>query len=303
MILNWFKRGVAAVTIAATALLPALASARAPAPAPAARPALWEVSDRDSRIYLFGTIHLLPTNYAWRSAKLDQAVTQSQQLVVETLLDEKNPAAMFNELRRLGARPGLPLLLDRVPADKRAALQAAVTASGAPMAAFDALETWAAAFLLIGVQYRDIGLQGGEGVESVLRRSFAAAGKPIGQLETNAEQLGFFDILPKDSQRMLLLSAVEKPEDVRSEFTGMLAAWSRGDVDSIARTFNAEMDGSPALKDALLVRRNANWARWIALRMQTPGTTLVAVGAGHLAGNGSVQALLQRSGYKVRRVQ
>lgn len=303
MILNWFKRGVAAVTIAATALLPALASARAPAPAPAARPALWEVSDRDTRIFLFGTIHLLPTNYVWRSAKLDQAVRQSQQLVVETLLDEKNPAAMFNELRRLGARPGLPLLLNRVPADKRAALQAAVTASGAPMAAFDALETWAAAFLLIGVQYRDIGLQGGEGVESVLRRSFVAAGKPIGQLETNAEQLGFFDILPEDSQRMLLLSAVEKPEDVRSEFTGMLAAWSRGDVDSIARTFNAEMDGSPALKDALLVRRNAYWARWIALRMQTPGTTLVAVGAGHLAGNGSVQALLQRSGYKVRRVQ
>ena len=37
--------------------------------------------------------------------------------------------------------------------------------------------------------------------------------------------------------------------------------------------------------------------------MAKPGSVLIAVGAGHLAGKGSVVDLLQRSGYKVQRVQ
>jgi uncharacterized protein YbaP (TraB family) len=37
--------------------------------------------------------------------------------------------------------------------------------------------------------------------------------------------------------------------------------------------------------------------------MQRPGTVLVAVGAGHLAGHDSVVEMLKQRGYKVRRVQ
>ena len=302
MILNWLKRGVTALSIAATAAFPTMASARAAA-APAARPALWQVSDGDTRIYLFGTIHLLPTNFGWQSKKLDKAVKQSQALVVETLLDEKNPMALFGVLQRLGTSPNLPPLANRVAPDKRAALLLAVKGSGVPMAAFDRMETWAAAFLLIGTQFKGMGLQSGEGVESVLRRSFVSAGKPIGQLETNAEQLGFFDTLPEAAQRTLLEGALDQPDAMRGQFNDMLGAWARGDVQAIARTFNAEMEGSPTLMDALIARRNANWARWIGQRMRQPGTLLVAVGAGHLAGNQSVQALLQQGGYKVTRLQ
>ncbi len=301
MILTWLKRGVTALSIVATAAFPTLATARTAAPA--ARPALWQVTDKDTRIYLFGTIHLLPTNYAWQSAKLDKAVKQSQQLYVETLLDEKNPAALFGVLQRLGMSPNLPPLSARVPPAKRAALDLAVKGSGVPIAAFNRMETWAAAFLLIGTQFKGMGLQSNEGVESVLRRSFSAAGKPIGQLETNAEQLGFFDALPEAAQRTLLEGALDQPDAVRGQFTEMLAAWARGDVQAIARTFNGEMESSPALMDALIARRNANWARWIAQRMQQPGTLLVAVGAGHLAGDKSVQTMLQRGGFKVKRLQ
>ena len=302
MILTWLKRGVTALSIAATAAFPTLASARTAA-APAARPALWQVSDRDTRIYLFGTIHLLPANYGWQSAKLENAVKQSQQLIVETLLDEKNPAAMIAELQRLGIRDNLPPLANRVPPAKRAALEVAMKGSGVPPAAFNRLETWAAAFLLLGVQFKSMGLQAGDGVESVLRRSFSAAGKPVGQLETNAEQLGLFDTLPEAAQRMLLEGALDKPEAMRGQFNEMLSAWARGDVQAIARTFNTEMESSPELIDALLARRNANWTGWISRRMQQPGTVLVAVGAGHLAGDKSVLAMLQKGGYKVKRLQ
>ena len=59
------------------------AQARTPAPA---HPALWAVADADTTVYLFGTIHLLPAKYKWRTPTFDQAVDGSQQLVVETIV-------------------------------------------------------------------------------------------------------------------------------------------------------------------------------------------------------------------------
>jgi uncharacterized protein YbaP (TraB family) len=90
---------------------------------------------------------------------------------------------------------------------------------------------------------------------------------------------------------------------VQKQFNSMLAAWTRGDVAAIARNFNAEMEGSPAMSDLLLKQRNANWTRWIEARLGQPGTLMVAVGAGHLAGAHSVQAMLEKRGLKVTRVQ
>ena len=275
----------------------------AQAKAPVANPALWAVSDADTTVYLFGTIHLLPKNYSWRSAKLDQAVNGSQQLMVETIVDENNPKEMLAALAALAFSRNLPPIAQRVPAAKRPALEAAIKASGIPRATFDQMETWAAAFMLLGNQFRAMGLKGNEGVETVLRNSFSSQGKPIGQLETNREQLSFFDALPEGAQRQLLEGAIDEPKNMHRDFQGMLAAWTRGDVEEIAKTFNRDLSSSPELKDALINRRNANWSRWIEQRMASPGSVLIAVGAGHLAGGDSVIALLKRDGYQVRRLQ
>ena len=83
----------------------------------------------------------------------------------------------------------------------------------------------------------------------------------------------------------------------------MLDAWAHGDVKGIARTFDRELSDSPALEQDLIRHRNANWSKWIEQRMAEPGTVMVAVGAGHLAGKNSVLELLKRDGYKVRRLQ
>ncbi len=289
--------------VAALGIL-AIGSAAAAAPAPrAAHPALWAVSDADTTIYLFGTIHLLPTNYKWRTPKFDQAVAGSQQLVVETIVDENNPQEMMAALASLAFSPNLPPLAQRVPPEKRAALAVAVKKTGLPAQALDRMETWAAAFILLGNQFRDLGLKNGEGVETVLRNSFTSQGKSIGELETNKEQLAFFDKLPEQAQRQLLEGAIEDNKSMSGDFGQMLSAWARGDVNAIGRSFNRDLAASPELKQTLLEQRNANWSRWVGKRMASPGSVMVAVGAGHLAGNGSLVDLLKREGYKVRRVQ
>jgi len=299
MLFKVLKRALALLGLATAAY----AAPATVAPTTAAHPALWEVTDSDTTIYLFGTIHLLPDNYNWRTPTIDKAISSSESLYVETIVDPKNPQPLVMAMRTLGYSNGLPPIADRVDPAKRPLLEAAIAKSGIPRAYFDKMETWAAAFNLLGVQYKGIGLDSENGPEQILRQAFGAAGKPVGQLETNAEQLGFFDTLPESAQRSLLEGAIEPAKSATIDFDQMLRGWANGDVGVIAQTFNHDLAETPALRETLLDRRNANWTRWIEQRMAQPGVVFLAVGAGHLAGSDSVQSKLERDGYRVRRIQ
>ncbi len=266
------------------------------------RPALWKVSDADTTIYLFGTIHLLPKDLAWQSPKITSAMRASQGLVLETVMD-KNPQATGAIMAQLGMSPGLPPLLDRVPADKRDALQRVVAKSGVPLNVLDRFETWAAALTLASAGMRDLPVSAEYGAEAILAKHFAGESKPVAGLETPAQQLGFFDGLPETAQRKFLTSIAEDDSSAKAEFEAMIAAWGSGDVTKIALTFDDELKLSPELTDALLKKRNANWSNWIVGRMATPGTVFIAVGAGHLAGTDSVNIMLAKRGLKVSRLQ
>lgn len=274
------------------------AEARAPH---VAHPALWEVSDPDTTIYLFGTIHLLPENYQWRTPRLDRAMASAQELVVETIVDDKNPQKLMQAMASLGFANNLPPLVQRLPTSKRPALEAAIKKSGMPVQALDRMKTWTAAIILLGGKFKELGLSGG--VEGVLRNDFSTNGKPIGELESNVEQLSYFDRLPESAQRALLEGAIDDKQSMDSELGGMLKAWSSGDVNGIAKTFDRDLAGTPELAQSLIKQRNANWSKWIEQRLDKPGAILVAVGAGHLAGKDSVLEMLKKQGYKVRRLQ
>ncbi len=294
-------KGMLAALLAA--LAPAPAAAQAPAAPRPAEPALWVVSDADTTIYLFGTIHLLPKGIDWQHGKLSDALAKSDELVIETIVDEKNPMQFNSAINALAFGSTLPPLRERVDADKRDELDAAVTAGGLPPTAYDRMETWSVAVLLLGAKFRKIGLAPEDGVESILRKRFAEKNKPVEGLETMVEQLGYFDRLPEDAQRALLEGVIVPDEDMSTDFGSMLDAWRTGDVEKIAKTFDKDLAESPPLRDGLMVQRNRNWANWVEQRMARPGSVMVAVGAGHLAGTDSVQRYLETKGFEVRRVQ
>ena len=281
----------------------ALAGCATTAEAPAGpRPAMWTLSDSDTKIYLFGTFHLLPEGYAWRTPKFEAAIAESSELVTE-IGELGDPASSAGTMMSLGVSPGLPPLLERVPEGKRDALRQMVEESGMPLMVLDRLETWAAAMVLLSVTFKRLDLSPGAGVETGLTAGFKQAGKPIEGLETVAQQFGFFDSLPEEAQRAFLVAMLDDPAELKRLFGRMMAAWSAGDVDGIAASFNEDMESSPLLLEILLKRRNAAWAEWLAKRLDKPGTIMVAVGAGHLAGPDSVQAMLGKKGLQTKRVQ
>ncbi len=266
------------------------------------KPALWKVTDSDTTIYLFGTIHLLPEDLKWQSPKIDKAIRASQDLVLETVMS-KDPVKEGQAMMQLGFTPGLPPLLDRVPSDKRAALERVVKRSGVPMEALDRLETWAAALSLAAAGMAELKVSPQYGAEAILTERFGKDGKPVSGLETPIQQLGYFDGLPESAQRKFLTSIADDESNAQTEFDAMIAAWGSGNVAKIALTFDDELKLSPELTDVLLKQRNANWSDWIVGRMAKPGTVFVAVGAGHLAGAESVNAMLAKRGLKVSRLQ
>ncbi|MFD1612653.1 TraB/GumN family protein [Sphingomonas tabacisoli] len=286
------------VTLLLSAALAACGSA-APA-APKAKPAMWKLSDPDTTIYLFGTVHVLPEGMKWRTARFDQTVGQAKELVLE-INDVNDKAALGALYKRLAFSPGLPSVLDRVPADKRAELQAAIERAGFKPGQLDAMETWAVAVTLGASMYAGMGASSDNGVENQLRTAFK--GRDIEGLETTEQQLGYFDVMPEETQRKLLVSMVDDMKNARADFQKMLAAWSSGNTMAIARTFDDELKKAPEIAHVLIDQRNANWVQWLKHRLDQPGTVLVAVGAGHLAGKGSVIDLLQKQGLKVERVQ
>ena len=62
-------------------------------------------------------------------------------------------------------------------------------------------------------------------------------------------------------------------------------------------------DASPALYQAVLVDRNTDWANKIQTLLEGSGTAFIAVGAAHLTGDDSVQAILQKRGMTVEAAQ
>lgn len=266
----------------------------------APRPAIWLLADADTRIYLFGTIHMLPPELKWRSAAFERIVAEADELVME-VGDEPSIEETIATAHLVLLDKEVPIL-SRVTLDRRKPLREMIEALGLTVETFDTMQTWAAAMTIEVAALAQAYGQGAEeltGVEDALRVDFTRAGKPISGVETGAQQLGFLASLSPQTQRDMLESMVDAyrsgggaPVEASDE------GWLRGDTERLGLEM-AQMP--PELFDVLITRRNRAWTDWLIERLERPGTVLFAVGAGHLAGRDSVQSMLAERGYGVTR--
>lgn len=270
-------------------------------PAPRiATPALWKLSDKDTTIYLFGTIHLLPKGIDWYHGPIVNAFARADEFVTE-IPDggESEAPALIMEHGMLAQGQSLRALM--TPAE-REKFEAAMTGLGLPPAAFDSYKPWYAAVALATLPLVREGYDPAHGVEAELAQRNTAAGRPRIGLETLAFQLSLFDRFSPEVQKQYLFEVVDALPRLHEEIGGMVDAWASGDAAGLARQMNSEED-NPEMKEALITARNKTWAGWIEQRLKRPGVVFIAVGAGHLGGAGSVQDQLGKDGIKVERVQ
>lgn len=287
----------------------AQAAEAAPAPAVASRvvpqaegagPALWVIRDADSTLYLFGTVHVLRPTTAWGSARVDAAFDSADQIWFE-ISNPDDQAAIVPLIQQHGISPDRPLS-SLLNAEEMTALNAAAAAAGMPAGQIDVFRPWFAGLVLSIAPSLKAGYDPQSGVETILKARAEAAGKPIQGLETIDKQVGILAGMSEADQLAFLRSLLEAWEDATVELDRMVGAWATGDVALLEEIAVDEMQAeSPVIYDALLVRRNTDWANQIQTMLEGSGTVFIAVGAAHLAGDDSVQEILEDRGVTVTR--
>jgi uncharacterized protein YbaP (TraB family) len=258
-----------------------------------AKPALWVVRDADTTIYLFGTVHLLPSDTDWHYPALDRALADSQSLVVE--ITDDDPVNMTALVLRYGIDGAHPLS-SLLSAGDMSRLERAARLAGLPgTGSLNIMRPWLAALTPNVAPLVTAGLDPKLGVDRQLRATMEMAGKPVRALETAEEQIRFLSDMPTAVQLEMLRATLHDTDDAKVQLKALIDAWKNGDVAAIGRMENELMKRKePRLYRRLLVQRNEIWAGKIKAMLDTPGTLFIAVGAAHLAGADSVQVQLRK---------
>lgn len=283
-------------------LLGACTQDRPATPPPAvAGPALWEVKDADTTIHLFGTVHVLTPDVPWFDGAVKRAFDSSDELVLE-IIEPRDANAMATVMAGAAvARDGVKLS-DRLDPGTRARYQAAMTANGLPWQGFEGFNPWMAGLLLSVAPLERLGYKAELGADKILAAAAKAGGKRTVALETVEQQIGYFAALPIAQQVAFLTSAIDGLPEMERQFASLVQHWRAGEPDMLAKEMNESLTATPELAEVLLIRRNVDWAKWIRARLDQPSEVFVAVGAGHLAGAGSVQDQLLSLGVASSRV-
>jgi len=280
-------------TLAAS--LMALALSAGPA---LAEPAMWKVSDADSSIFLFGSIHLFTRQIDWRTPEFDRELKAADHVYFEMVFDEAAYATigrmMFVEGRLRDGRT----LWDLLTGEQAAAVREAIASSGLDPAGFDYMQPWMAELMLSGGM-----MQGAKvGVELQVDPEVPAERKR--GLETAEEQMGFFASVSETDQVANLVNTAGQlaTVDGREVIEQLTDAWAAGDVDTLDVLNRAELGGGDPRFDQLITQRNERWIGQLKTLLADNDNALVIVGAGHLVGKGGVPDLLRQAGYAVELV-
>ncbi len=269
-------------------------------------PSLWKVTgtkpEQKGSAFLFGTIHILPKDVNWRTPALENAISKSDQLIIE-VLGLEDTAAAGKIFTKLAVSPNQPGVEERVKPSLRDDLDQMIDNANIPEFALNRMESWAVALSLASAQTNGLGLKSGDSVEKKLTAQFNKLKKPIEGLETIEQQLGYFDKLPEAQQREMLTSVVEEASNTKEAFEELFNAWITGDSEKIVKLSDSGLLDDPKIREKILVNRNLDWAGQLDEKLQNPGTYFVAVGTAHLVGSDAVQEMLAKRGYRIEQVQ
>lgn len=272
-----------------------------------ANPALWSISDEDSTVYLFGTVHILPPELDWQTPAVSAAFADSEIIYLEAdAMSAEAQATMQALIPQLGLNAAGVTLSSLISDEAKADIAVIAGRLGVPAEAFlaqlDPLQPWLASLQMAVLQIQASGYDAASGVEFALTAEGEAAGKTFRFFETAEEQLRFLSDSPIEVQVADLEIGVRQMVEEPDALTQLIQAWAAGDMDFLDQVFNEDLrEASPELYQRIIVQRNRNWIPQIEAALEGSDDVFVAVGAGHMPGTQGVIALLEAEGHTVVR--
>lgn len=270
---------------------------------------LWEVSGGDaaSPSYVLGTMHIGVRMNVALPEPLDQHLDEARSLVME--VDPRQVEQMFASAprgRRVPRREWLDRALarttwehlvaelgDRVPPDILRQLPPAM------------ITLHLSQVRMAEVEAREEGREPVRGAASSARLDATIfdlairAGTPVVPLETPEEAFTALAAITGGSAIEDLTAIVDQAEEARGEQRALRDAYVAFDDARLESLLSTEMP--PEVREILLLARNRAWMPHLLPEI-VRGNAFVAVGVGHLVGEGSVLEMLRAAGYTVRRV-
>ncbi|MGF1462362.1 MAG: TraB/GumN family protein [Maricaulaceae bacterium] len=273
-----------------------------PAQAQDGEPAIWTVKDRDTEITLFGTVHVLDPALEWMSEDMTEALNAAQTVYFEAPVDGANAPEVQALIGELGLNPPGVTLSSLLSEQGLEDFQIVAGRLGAPTTQLEGFRPWFAS-LLLAVQ--NIIASGGQPDAGADRLIHAQVGEDQTKryFETAEFQLRLFAGLSGDQEVEAFEATLAELKDNPDFLNDIVDLWRTGDAAAVGDLLTESAQEAPGVYDLVFTQRNQAWAEALAdvMEMET-GEIFVAVGAGHLAGADSVQALMCEKGYKVRRV-
>jgi len=264
------------------------------------QPPMWVVSDADSEITLYPTLHILPTETQWKSDEMTKRLADAEEVWFEIMPGSENDPALQQAMISLGMAPGSSIS-SKLSEEETAALKTAIEPIGMPFQVVDQMRPWVVStFVTVGALI-DKGFDPNAGVEKQLEP--LVEGKTIRALETAEGQMRMLASMPEETQLEMLRQSLLEMDEGIEVLTELVADWAVGDVEDIEDELLDEMKSDmPEAYKILFTTRNENWVEQIEEEMKGSGTDFIAVGAGHLVGDDGVPAMLRARGYTVTRL-
>ena len=261
---------------------------------------LWQVeSPGGGRAYILGSIHLARAGLYPLAEPIMASFRNSRQLAVELDVEALDQAELTAYVSRHG------LADDGRPPEERLSPETLEILRQSPFKTdhLKALKPWLAALTL----QLDVMRQYGYGEEYGLDRFFLEEAKRRGlaiiELESLAEQMDPLAEMTALESDLFFRATVLELSELSNIMETMFEAWRNGDTEKFARIFFQEYDKYPELTpllDRVIFRRNEKMAARIdKLLSPAGGPCFIVIGAGHLAGPGSVLELLAEKGHRL----
>lgn len=265
-------------------------------------PAIWKITDHNSTLYLFGTVHLLPQDLNWLRDDLRDVMRESGTVFFEVDTSETGRIDATVLSAQLGLRQDGLRLADSLDNYQLKLLDAVANNGNIPLASLDSMKPWLASEYLTQTAALNAGLSADLSADEALKSMARRQQKNVIYLETVEDQIRAVADLPQSLQLEILTETMEEFDDIGNQLFRISQGWSVGQTDFLTQQMIDPLkDEAGEMYRSLLVDRNKNWADQLIRHLEGSGTSLVAVGTAHLLGEESLIRDLEEAGYTVER--
>jgi uncharacterized protein YbaP (TraB family) len=252
---------------------------------------LWEISGNglSEKSYLFGSIHIQDKRVFQLDSEVWNRFEKSAQFALEFDLENTNALEAAN---RMMMRKPYSELLSKEDLEL---LKKAIPSTDFPFFAIDRMKPF---FVSALISQSFLAKDEDDALDLFFLKKARKEKKTILELESFNEQMDIIDNIPFDEQLEMLFKLIREPnlkEKLQTESENLITTYISQD-DTKLHQLILESDESETFMKHFLIERNHNMLKKIQTFITT-GSTFIAVGAGHLAGEDGLINLLKNQGY------